>query len=147
MGILSLTQANQIIDAALTKAREQNMPPTGVAVLDTGGHLIAFQREDGQAFLRVRICQAKAWGALALGTDSRHYAERVEKGGRDEAFISALNDMSSGQIIPLPGGVLIYDEAGEILGAVGVAGGVSEQDEACAMAGVEATGLQHRLDQ
>ena len=146
MTALSLQQANRLIAAALQKARELEMPPMSVAVLDAGGHLKALQREDGQAFLRVRICQAKAWGALALGTDSRHLAQRVELGGRDQAFISALNDMSGGQLIPLPGGVLIHNDTGEILGAVGVAGGPSEQDEACAVAGIEAIGLQARLD-
>lgn len=143
---LSLKQANQIIEAALVKARHLDLPPISAAVMDAGGHLKALQREDGQAFLRVQICQAKAWGALALGTDSRNFAERVEMGGRDEGFITALNAMSAGRLIPLPGGVLIHDHAGEIIGAVGVAGGPSEQDELCAIAGIEAVGLQARLD-
>lgn len=143
---LTLEQANQIIQAALEKARSMDMPPMSVAVLDPGGHLIALQREDGQAFLRLQICQAKAWGALALQTNTRELAARVEKGGRDEAFIAALNDMSGGRLIPLPGGVLIQNKDGEILGAVGVAGGPSEQDEACALAGIEAIGLQAKLD-
>jgi uncharacterized protein GlcG (DUF336 family) len=146
MNSLSLAQANQLIAAALHKARELELPPMSVAVLDAGGHLIALQREDGQAFLRVRICQAKAWGALALHTPSHKLAERVERGGRDAAFIEALNDMSGGQLIPLPGGLLIHNHDGAIIGAVGVAGGPSEQDQACAIAGIEAIGLQARLD-
>lgn len=146
MSGLTLEQANQLIQAVLKKAREMKMPPMSAAVLDTGGHLKALQREDGQAFLRVNICQAKAWGALALGTDSRNLAERVEMGGRDEGFITALNAMSAGRLIPLPGGLLIHDQDGEIVGAVGVAGGDSDKDEACAIAGIEAIGLQARLD-
>ena len=138
---LSLKQANQLIEAALLKARELEMPPMSVAVLDSGGHLKSCQREDGQAFLRVQICQAKAWGALALGTNSRLYAKRVEQGGRDEAFFTALNTMSDGRLIPLPGGVLIHNSEGEIIGAVGVAGGQSEKDEVCAVAGIEAIGM------
>lgn len=146
MATLSLHEANQIIEAALKKAREMDMPPMSIAVLDAGGHLKAMQREDGQAFLRARICQAKAWGALALGTATRHIATRVEMGGQDEGFINALNAMSDGQLIPLAGGVLIHNSEGEIIGAVGVAGGPSEKDEACAVAGIEAIGLKAQLE-
>lgn len=142
---LTLAQANQLIQATLAEARTRGLPPLGVAVLDAGGHLIALQREDGLSFLRVRICQAKAWGALALGVDSRQLAERYAGDSLQQGFIDALNGMSAGGLIPLPGGVLIRDAQGRILGAVGVAGGPSEQDEACAITGVLACGLRTDL--
>lgn len=141
MNELTLENANRIIEAALAKAREMGLPPLSVAVLDAGGHLKALQREDGQAFLRVRVCQAKAWGALALGTDSANIAERYEQGLRQQGFFEALNAMSGGRLIPLPGGVLIHNRSGDIIGAVGVAGALSEEDEACAMAGIAAAGF------
>lgn len=142
MSYLDLEQSNQIIRETLRKAREMDLPPIGVAVLDPGGHLIALQREDGLSFLRVRICQAKAWGALALGTDSRHIAERFQQDDLQQGFLDALGAMSQGGVIPLPGGVLIRNERGDLLGAVGVSGAASEDDEACAVAGVRAIGLK-----
>lgn len=141
MNELTLNQANRIIEATLAKAREMELPPLSVAVLDTGGHLKALQREDSQAYLRVQVCQAKAWGALALGTDTSRIAERYEQGIRQEGFIGAVNAMSGGRLIPLPGGVLIKDPEGTTIGAVGVAGAVSEDDEKCALAGIAAAGF------
>ena len=141
MNELTLEKANMIIDAVLAKAREMNLPPLSVAILDAGGHLKALQREDGQTFLRVQVCQAKAWGALALGIDSSLIAERYEQGERQQGFIGALNAMSGGRLIPLPGGVLIKDRSGATIGAAGVAGAVSEEDEKCALAGIMAAGF------
>jgi uncharacterized protein GlcG (DUF336 family) len=138
---LTLENANRIIEAALARARAMELPPLSVAVLDAGGHLKALQREDDQGFIRVRVCQAKAWGALALGTDSANIAQRYEQGLRQQGFFEALNAMSGGRLIPLPGGVLIHNRSGDIIGAVGVAGAVSEEDEACAMAGIAAAGF------
>jgi uncharacterized protein GlcG (DUF336 family) len=142
MTSLTLEQSNRIIEAALRRARELGLPPLGVAVLDPGGHLIALQREDGLSFLRVRICQAKAWGALAMGTDSRALSERYGQDLLQQGFIDALNTMSAGGVIPLPGGVLIRDDQHRLLGAVGIAGGPSDQDEACARFGIESVGLR-----
>ena len=138
---LTLGQANQLIEATLANARKMDMPPLAVAVLDAGGHLKSLQREDGVSFLRVQICQAKAWGALGLATDSRNLAERYQQDELQRGFINALNAMSDGRLIPLPGGVLIRDPSGQVLGAVGVAGGPSENDELCALAGIKAIGL------
>jgi uncharacterized protein GlcG (DUF336 family) len=139
---LTLRQANQLIDATLAMARKMDLPPLAVAVLDAGGHLKALQREDGVSFLRVQICQAKAWGALGLATDSRSIAERYQQDELQEGFINALNAMSGGRLIPLPGGVLIHSQSGQVAGAVGVAGGPSDQDEICALAGIDALGLK-----
>ena len=135
---LTLDIANKIIEVALNKAREAGLPPIGCAVLDAGGHLKAFQAEDGLAFVRVHVCQAKAWGSLGVGTDSDKIAERYVSGGPNPGFINALNAMTGGKVVPLAGGVLIRSDDGEIVGAVGVSGAKPEEDEICARAGIEA---------
>ena len=140
MTTLTLKQANEIIEATLTAARAKKLPPIGVAVLDAGGHLKAFQAEDGLSFLRVRITQAKAWGSLGLGVHSTQIAERYNKGGMDAGFIQSLFTMSNGQVVPLPGGVLVRDADGDVVGAVGVSGADPKDDEASAKAGISAAG-------
>lgn len=128
---LTLHQANKLISITLENARERQMPPIAVAVLDAGGHLKALQREDGVSFLRVRIAQAKAWGALGMGADSDQIAARYLKDPQQSGFIDALNAMTGGQLIPLPGGLLLRNPSGEVVGAIGAAGGDSADDEAC----------------
>ena len=145
MSELTLKQANQLTEAALAMARQLNLPPVAVAVLDTGGHLKVLQREDGVSFLRVQVCQAKAWGALGLASNTRQIGERYNQDNFQQGFIIALNTMSGGGLIPLPGGVLIYDESGQIMGAVGVSGAVSDDDETCAIAGIKAIGMKTDL--
>jgi len=138
---LSLQQANQLIEKVLHTARSRKMPPLAVAVLDTGAYLKAFQREDGVSFLRVQIAQAKAWGALAMACNTDQLAERYAQGVQQQGFIDALNAMTGGKIIPLPGGVLVRDENNDIVAAVGAAGGISEDDEACVHAAITAAGF------
>lgn len=140
---LTLKQANKLINEVLKTARQKQMPPIAVAVLDSGAYLKAFQREDGVSFLRVQIAQAKAWGALAMGINSSNIADRYQQNEQQRGFINALNAMTDGRLVPLPGGILVKDSEGLILGAVGAAGGDSNDDEACAIAGIEAMGL-HR---
>ena len=137
--MLTLAQANQIIDAALDEGRRLELGRLTVAVLDTGGHLIALKREDGSEFLRPPIAIGKAWGSLGMGHAGRVLAERSQK---MPVFFGALSDMSGGKVVPLPGGVLIRDTDGRIIGAVGVSGDTSEQDELAAIAGINAAGLQ-----
>jgi uncharacterized protein GlcG (DUF336 family) len=139
---LSLQQANSLITEVLKAARARSMPPIAVAVLDTGAHLKALQREDGVSFLRVQIAQAKAWGALGMATNTGLIADRYNQDDLQKGFINALNTMTGGQVLPLPGGVLMRDSEGEIIGAVGAAGGVSTEDEACVIAAIEAIGFQ-----
>ncbi len=138
MNRLTLKIANDIVAATLAKARDLNLPPIGCAVLDPGGHLKAFQAEDGLAFARIHVCQGKAWGSLGVGVDSDKIAERYVSGGPNPGFINALNAMTGGKVVPLAGGVLIRSNDGEILGAVGVSGAKPEEDETCARAGIEA---------
>ncbi len=132
---ITLQQAITIMLAALKKGREIDCLPLGIAVLDPGGHMKAFAREDGTSYLRPGIAEGKAWGALGMGMGSRKLAERPER------FIATLNAMSGGRVVAAPGGVLIRDSQGEILGAVGVTGDVSDRDEECAVAGIEAAEL------
>lgn len=142
MGELTLQKANDLIDAVLRAARDKSMPPLAVAVLDCGARLKAFQREDGVSFLRADIAQAKAWGALAMACNTDQLAQRYRQGGEQQGFIDALNAMTGGKIIPLPGGVLVRNREGEIIAAVGAAGGVSEDDEACVCAAIESLGFE-----
>ena len=141
---LTLHQSNRLIAEVFAEATRRALPPLAAAVLDAGGHLRAMQRQDGVTFLRADVCQAKAWGALAMGVDSRRLAERFGEGGEQQGFLQALNAMSGGRLITLPGGVLVRDADGRVLGALGVAGGPSDEDEACAIAAIDALGLVHR---
>lgn len=135
---ISLEAASRIIDAALAAAREMKLAPMAFAVLDAGGHLVAFKREDGLAFLRCEIAQGKAWTSLALGLPSRGTRDRLKE---RPAFLNALAATSGGRLIPVPGGILVKDGAGRIVGAVGGSGDASDKDEACAIMGVKAAGL------
>jgi uncharacterized protein GlcG (DUF336 family) len=138
---LTLQQATTIVQTALRTGRETRCAPLAVAVLDAGGHLKAFAREDGAGIVRPQIAIGKAWGALGMGLGSRTLARRVADQPHQQAFFAALNAMSDGRVVPAAGGVLIRDAGGEVLGAVGISGDVSDKDEACALAGVAAAAL------
>jgi uncharacterized protein GlcG (DUF336 family) len=138
MATLKLAQATTIIDAALAKAREQQFAPLAVAVLDAGGHLIAYKREDGAGIVRFDIAYGKAWGALGMGFGTRELAERATK---IPTFITALAAISQGRMVPSPGGVLIVNPEKEVIGAVGISGDIGDNDEICAIVGIEAVGL------
>jgi uncharacterized protein GlcG (DUF336 family) len=136
---VTLAQASTIVDAALTKGRETNCAPLTVAVLDAGGHLVAFKREDRSGILRFDIAFGKAWGALGMGFGSRTLAERA---ANTPQFFTMLAAASGGRIISNPGGVLIRNGSGDIIGAVGISGDTSDKDETCAVAGIAAAGLR-----
>jgi len=138
MAILKLAQASAIIDAALAEARRRRLAPIAVAVLDAGGHLIAFEREDGAGFVRFDIAHGKAWGSLGMGFGTRELAARAAK---SPTFVAALAAATQGRMIPSPGGVLIVGADGEVVGAVGISGDAGDNDEACAMAGIAAARL------
>jgi uncharacterized protein GlcG (DUF336 family) len=141
MAGITLGQAMVIVEAALQKARETSCAPLAVAVLDDGGHLKAFAREDGAGIVRPQIAIGKAWGALGMGMGSRALARRVVEQPQQQAFFGALNAMSGGRVVPAAGGVLIRDGQGTVMGAVGISGDVSDKDEACALAGIAVAGL------
>jgi uncharacterized protein GlcG (DUF336 family) len=138
MTALKLAEAGVIIDAALAEGRKRRLAPLAVAVLDAGGHLIAFKREDGAGFVRFDIASGKAWGALGMGFGTRELADRA---ARFPAFVAALSAASQGRMIPSPGGVLIAAADGEVLGAIGISGDIGDNDEVCAMAGIAAASL------
>ncbi|PTW63320.1 uncharacterized protein GlcG (DUF336 family) [Breoghania corrubedonensis] len=135
---LSLATAQTIINAAMEKAADLKIKPITVAVLDAGGHLTALVRQDGSSIMRPQIAYGKAYGALAVGTGTRWLNANAESRPH---FIQALNGASGGSIIPVPGGVMIRDGQGKALGAVGITGDTSDNDEACAVAGIHAAGL------
>lgn len=138
MDTLTLAAANCIADKALEKGRELNLSPLTIVVLDAGGQSKIIKREDGSSLLRPEIAMGKAWGTLGMGFGGREIAKRAAK---LPGFFSALSDMSGGRMVPVPGGVLIRSGAGKILGAVGVSGDTSENDETCAVHGIRAAGL------
>ena len=139
MSTVTLAQASTIVDVALKKGRETNSAPLTVAVLDPGGHLVAFKREDKSGILRFDIAFGKAWGALGMGFGSRNLFDRASK---TPGFFPALSAASGGRLVPNPGGVLIRDAGGDIIGCVGISGDTSDRDELCAIAGIEAAGLK-----
>ena len=138
MAKVTLEQANTIISAGQLKGREMGIGPLTIVVLDDGGHLVSMQREDKSGILRFEIAFGKAWGGLAIGRSSR--ANETDILTR-EHFGVALAAASGGRIIPVAGGVLILDENSNVIGAVGVTGDSSDNDESCAIAGIEAAGL------
>ena len=138
MARLTLKQANTIIEHALAKARDQNAPAIAVVVIDDGGHVKAVQREDKASMFRVDIGLGKAWGSVAMDEGSRGLAKRA-KG--NPGFFNALAVASGGRLLPNPGGVLIRNADGDILGAVGISGDTGANDEIFAIAGIQAAGL------
>ncbi len=136
--MLSLNQASDIVDAALSKARELDLRPLAVTVLDPGGHPIVVKREDGAGILRPQIAHAKAWGCLGTG---RGGAAGARHATRDPAFFAALAAISEGRVASSRGGVLIRAADGTLLGAIGVSGDRPENDETVAIAGVEKVSL------
>jgi uncharacterized protein GlcG (DUF336 family) len=142
MAKVTLEQANTIIAAGQAKGREMGIGPLTIVVLDDGGHLVSMQREDKSGILRFEIAFGKAWGGLAIGRSSRaNEADILTR----EHFGVALAAASNGRIIPVAGGVLILDDEGLVAGAVGVTGDSSDNDEACAAAGIEAAGLTSKI--
>lgn len=138
MSKLTLAQASTIVDAALSKGRALNLEPLTVVVLDAGGHLVAAKREDRSGILRVEIATGKAYGALGFGFGSRELFERSKT---SPVGMTALAAVAGGRFVPWPSGVLIRDAAGDVIGAIGISGDNSDNDEACAIAGIAAAGL------
>jgi len=135
---LTLEQARTIIAKALAHGRAANMGKLCVVVLDAGGHLIALEREDGASILRPQIAQGKARGALNLGFGGRELAKRA---AAMPGFMTAMASLTGGDMVPVPGGVLVRDADLTLIGAVGITGDTSDNDEACALAGILAAGL------
>jgi len=135
--MITLEKAQTMIQVARDKGREMGLKPLSVAVLDAGGHLLAFAREDGASVGRFEIARGKAYGAVMLGMPGSAILARAEQ---QPYFVAALNGAYDGKFVPVPGGVLVL-QAGKIVGAVGVTGDTSDNDAAVAVAGIEAAGF------
>jgi uncharacterized protein GlcG (DUF336 family) len=133
-----LESANLIADKALQRARELKFAPMTVVVLDAGGHTKVLKREDNASLLRPEIAMGKAWGVLGMGFGGRELARRAEQ---MPIFFTALNAMSYGRMVPLAGGVLVRNGEGQLIGSVGISGDTSDNDEICAVHGIESAGL------
>jgi|SRR5579863_9214682 len=139
MSVITLAQASTIVDVALKKARELKQMPQTVVVLDPGGHVVCAKREDGSGIIRFEIATGKAYGALGMGWGSRTMMERA---AQNPNFLAAIVAASGGRLVPNPGGVLIRDAGGQIVGAVGISGDTADNDEIIAAVGIEAAGLK-----
>ncbi len=135
---LTLAQSNALIEAAFVKGAELGLKPLTVTIHDPGGHLIACQRQDGASMMRVKLAGGKACGALALGVSSRTVGDMALDRPH---FIAAVDTMAEGGMVPAAGGVIVCDADGQVIGAIGVTGDTSDNDEACALAAIAAQGL------
>ena len=135
---LTLDHARTMIQTAFAKGQELNLKPLTVAVLDAGGALVALERMTGASPMRPEIAIGKANGAVQMGLGSRALQTRAES---QPFFIQAMNALAKGSLVPVPGGVLIRDEEGRVIGAVGITGDTSDNDETCAIAGIKAAGF------
>jgi len=135
---ITLRRARQIIKAAIAKGREMEFKPLSVVILDAGGHVKAFEREDGASPGRFAIAHGKAYGAIMLGMPGSAQMARAEQ---QAYFMNAVNGVFGGQVVPVPGGILVRDAKGNLLGAVGVTGDTSDNDVVAGLAGLEAVGL------
>jgi uncharacterized protein GlcG (DUF336 family) len=138
MSELTLDVARKILDSALAKAVEKKLKPLVITVLDARGCVKMAAAQDGTSLLRSEIAHGKAYGARAMGMGSRALFQRAQE---QAYFIGAVNTLAQGRMVPVPGGVLIQS-GGVLLGAVGISGDTSDNDEACAIAGIEAAGLK-----
>ena len=139
MATISLRKARTMIRKTLEKGREMDLKPLSVVVLDAGGHPIAFEREDGAAPGRFRIAEAKAHGAVMLGMGGQAQMARAEA---QAYFMTAVNGVYDGKVLPVPGGILVRDRKGAVIGALGVTGDTSDNDAAAGLAGIAAAGLE-----
>ncbi|SFR19928.1 GlcG/HbpS family heme-binding protein [Poseidonocella sedimentorum] len=138
MAAITLNKARTIIRKTLAKSREMELKPMSVVVLDAGGHVLAFEREDGASPGRFGIAQGKAYGAVMLGMAGKAQMARAEQ---QAYFMAAVNGVYGGQVVPVPGGLLVRDKRGAVIGAVGATGDTSDNDATAAMVGIEAAGL------
>ena len=135
---LTLAQAKDIIKHALAEQEKRGFKPLAVVVLGAGGAIKASESQDGTSLVRPKVAHGKAYGAYAVGLGSRALFERAKA---EPFFIQAMNSLCDGALVPVPGGVLIRSTDGELLGAVGVTDDISDNDEQCAVVGIEAVGL------
>jgi uncharacterized protein GlcG (DUF336 family) len=139
MSAITLVQAEHIIDAVLKRGAEMNLRPLSVIVVEPGCKVKAFKKEDGASMIRFEMAFGKAYAALAMGRSSK--LVRVRAAERP-MFMRYLLSATDDQIFPEGGGLQIRNEAGEVIGAVGVTGDTEDQDEEVAAHGIHAAGLK-----
>ena len=135
---ISLSTAQTLIDAAFAKGQELGLKPLSVVVLDPRASMVAVMSQDGVSQMRARIAHGKANAAIAMGMGTRALMNRAEQ---QAYFVQAINGLADGDFVPVPGGVLITDKDGTLMGAVGISGDTSDNDEAAAVSGIKAAGL------
>lgn len=135
---ISLNKARTMIRKTLAKARDMDLKPLSVVLLDAGGHVLAFEREDGAAVGRFEIARGKAYGCVMLGMTGTQQRDRAEA---QAYFMTAVNGAYGGKVIPVPGGILVRDKKGALVGALGVTGDTSENDAEAGLAGIAAAGF------
>ena len=136
--MMTLEGANSLIALLFKRAGELSLKPLAVAVFDAGGHLVSAQRQDGASTGRLQIATGKAKGSLFLGMSSRAVADMASQ---RPSFVASLGSMVSDGLVPAPGGLLIADGQGRRIGAIGVSGDTSDNDETCAADAITAAGL------
>lgn len=136
---LPLEKASAILEKALQVARAENMKPLTVIILDSGGRMVAMKSEDGSGLLRFNIALGKAYGSLGMGMPSRQIRDYLSA---RPVFQTAIASAADGRFIPVPGGVLIEDDEGYAIGAVGISGDASEKDEYCSVLAIKSVGLK-----
>lgn len=141
MAMITLNKARNIVRRTMGYGKEQELKPLCVVVLDAGGHVIAAERADGASPGRYDVAFSKAYGAVMLGMSGQAQKARAEQ---QAYFINAVNGVFGGKLVPVPGGVLVLDKKENVIGAVGVSGDTSENDEAAAIEGIDAVGLTAR---
>ena len=142
--MITLKDAQKIVEGCLNKAREENMKPVTIAVLDTRGVLVSSAMEDNSVLIRPDIAFAKAWGCFGIGFSSREIRNLIGAQPEQTHFFHSVRAMSGNKIAPSPGGIMIK-KGDDVIGAVGVSGDLPDRDEICAIAGVEAAGLTYQI--
>ena len=136
--MISLADASAIVDSALAYARDHDLAPMTVAVLDARGCVVSLKMEDGSSLLRPQIASGKGWSALGMGFGTRNLQSRAQT---LPSFFGALSDLADGRVLPVPGGVLVRDGDGSVVGACGASGDVADNDEACVVAAIQSAGF------
>ena len=136
---ITLDEAKTMIEATFASAKKRKAHPLSAIVLDAGGRVKAFLKQDGSSLMRFEIAYGKAFGALALGRSSRMV---LQKAREKPLFMQSLGELADGPLFLEAGGQLIRDASGEVVGAIGVTGDVNEVDDLCAMDGIRAAGFK-----
>ena len=141
-GEISLEESLKICHESIKKARAEGFMPITVTVVDVAGVIRATLAEDGSGLTRADVAYAKAWSCIAAGFSTSALRDRIEEQPRLDKAINGMQIMANGKLIPTPGGLIIQKD-GKNIGAVGISGDRSDEDEICAIAGIEDAGFTY----